>query len=69
MFVQTANRFAATVTVGRPGQERVNGKSIMSMMMLAAEHGTELEIVAEGPDADAQLRALEDLVVGGFGEE
>lgn len=49
--------------------ERVDGKSIMGMMMLAAERGTELELEAAGPDADAMLRALGDLVAAGFGEE
>ncbi|MFO1051372.1 MAG: HPr family phosphocarrier protein [Planctomycetota bacterium] len=69
MFVQTANRFAASVSVSCGGQPPVNGKSMMSMMMLAAEHGTELEIVADGPDSEAQLQALRLLVEGGFGEE
>jgi phosphocarrier protein HPr len=69
LFVQTANRYTSAVTVGRDGHERVNGKSIMGMMMLAAEHGAELEIVAEGPDAVAQVEALRDLVERGFGEE
>lgn len=70
LFVQTANSFAAKVEVRRvDGEERVDGKSIMGMMMLAAERGTELEIVATGPDADAMLRALAELVAANFGEE
>ena len=50
-------------------QEQVDGKSIMGMMMLAAERGATLELQAEGPDADQQIRALVDLVEAGFGEE
>lgn len=70
LFVQTANAYASDIQVGRVDQdERVDGKSIMGMMMLAAEPGTELELAATGPDADAMLRALADLVAAGFGED
>jgi phosphocarrier protein len=70
MFVQTANAYASKLRVGRTdNDERVDGKSIMGMMMLAAERGTELELEAAGLDADAMLRALGDLVAAGFGEE
>lgn len=70
LFVQTANAYASTLRVGRADQdERVNGKSIMEMMMLAAERGVELVLEASGPDADALLRALQDLVAANFGED
>ena len=70
LFVQTANAYASSLRVGRAEQdERVDGKSIMGMMMLAAEKGTELELEADGPDADALLRALQDLVAARFGED
>jgi phosphocarrier protein HPr len=69
LFVQTANQFESTIQVGRPGSDSVNGKSIMGIMMLAAEHGAELELVAEGPDAEALLQALRELVDSGFGED
>jgi phosphocarrier protein len=70
LFVQTANAYAAALKVGRTdASERVDGKSIMGMMMLAAERGTELELVAVGPDADGLLRALTELIVANFGEE
>ncbi|MBL8733067.1 MAG: HPr family phosphocarrier protein [Planctomycetes bacterium] len=70
LFVQTANAYAAKLQVGRvDNEERVDGKSIMGMMMLAAETGVELELQATGPDADALLRALAELVDANFGEE
>lgn len=70
LFVQTANAYASQLRVGRTdSEERVDGKSIMGMMMLAAERGVELELEAAGPDADAMLRALAELVAAHFGEE
>ena len=69
LFVQTANRFAAELRVGRAGMDAVNGKSIMGMMMLAAEQGAELELEATGSDAEEQIEALQALVESGFGED
>lgn len=70
LFVQTANAYASTLRVGRTDStERVDGKSIMGMMMLAAERGAELELQASGPDAEAMLRALAELVAANFGED
>ncbi len=70
LFVQTANAYASRITVRRQGEaEIVDGKSIMGMMMLAAERGAMLELESEGPDADQQVRALVELVEAGFGEE
>lgn len=70
MFVQTANAYASQLRVGRSdGQDRVDGKSIMGMMMLAAECGAELELEATGPDADEMLRALGELIAAKFGED
>ena len=69
MFVQIANQFDAELEVARPGEPGVNGKSIMGIMMLAAEHGTTLELSAAGADAEAMLAALADLVARKFDEE
>lgn len=70
LFVQTANSFASSLRVGRTdSDERVDGKSIMGMMMLAAERGAVLDLAAEGPDADQLVRALVELIEAGFGEE
>lgn len=66
-FVKVAGRFQAEVTVGRDDMV-VNGKSIMGVMTLAAEPGTELVIRAQGDDAEAAAEALVSLVAAGFHE-
>jgi phosphocarrier protein len=67
-FVKIAARFTCSVQVRKDTLE-VNGKSIMGMMMLAAECGSSLMLRLEGDDAHAALAALEALVAAGFGEE
>ncbi|MCS0495339.1 HPr family phosphocarrier protein [Ancylobacter mangrovi] len=67
-FVQTVERFEADVRVTRCG-ETVSGASIMGLMMLAAAPGTTILVETEGPDAEAALEALAELVAGRFGEE
>ncbi len=69
LWVQTANGFASQIIVCRPDGEKVDGKSIVGILMLAAEQGTTLEIESVGPDCEAQIRALEELVGSLFGEE
>ena len=66
-FVKLADQFAAAIEVTRNGT-LVDGRSIMGLMMLAAGPGTELEITADGVDADEALQALADLVRRGFDE-
>ena len=66
-FVQTASRFDAEVSVAKDGQV-VNGRSIMGVMMLAAEQGAMIDLRAEGPDAEAALDALAAVIADGFGE-
>ena len=68
VFVEVANKYNATVTV-RNGEQAVDGKSIMQIMMLAAVQGTELELVTDGPDAEKLLAELTDLVNRKFDEE
>ncbi len=58
MFVQIANRYDSDVTVRR-GDEEVNGKSIMGILMLGADHNSELVLVVDGTDADAAFKDLE----------
>jgi len=67
-FVKLANRFQAHVAV-RKDELEVNGKSIMGMMMLAAECGSALVIRAEGEDAEQAVETLLALVAAGFGED
>ena len=66
-IVKTAGKFASNVTIVREDLE-VNGKSIMGVMMLAAECGSEITLRATGPDADAAIDALAQLVAAKFGE-
>jgi phosphocarrier protein HPr len=67
-FVHVASRYRAHVLVAREGRV-VDGKSIMGILLLAAAHGTRITISAEGPDGQAALAALCELVDSGFGEE
>jgi phosphocarrier protein len=68
MFVKTANRFACDIFVEKDG-EKVNGKSIMGLMMLAAGQGSKLRILCEGADAARAIAEIENLVLSKFGEE
>ena len=67
-FVRLAARFLADIYVARDATE-VNGKSIMGVMMLAAEQGAEIEIRAEGQDAEKAVEELVALVERGFDED
>ncbi len=66
-LVRLASTFTSDIMFAKDGME-VNGKSIMGVMMLAAECGSSLTIRASGPDAEQAVQALLDLVAGGFGE-
>jgi phosphocarrier protein HPr len=68
MFVKVANRFACNIFVEKDG-EKVNGKSIMGLMMLAAGPGSKLTLHAEGQDAMQALAELEVLMNRKFDEE
>ena len=68
MFVRTANRYACDLFVEKDG-EKVNGKSIMGLMMLAAGPGSKLTIYALGADAAAAVAAIEDLIKQKFNED
>ncbi len=61
LFVQVANRFESNITVSR-AQEKVNGKSIMGILMLGAEQGSEIILEVDGKDADSALVELERIV-------
>jgi phosphocarrier protein HPr len=68
MFVKTANRFACDIFVEKDG-EKVNGKSIMGLMMLAAGPGSKLTVIADGPDASKAIDEIEGLIKRKFDEE
>jgi len=66
-LTQVASQFKANVWVSRNGR-RVNAKSIMGVMMLAAGQGTSVLLEAEGHDAEQALAALTKLIANRFGE-
>ena len=68
MFVKTANRFGSDIFVEKDG-EKINGKSIMGLMMLAAGPGSKVTLHVKGVDAAAAITELEALVKRKFDEE
>ncbi len=67
LFVQVANKFRANIRIKKEKQE-VNGKSILSVMMIAAAYGTKITIKAKGKDEKIALAKLKELVESKFGE-
>jgi len=67
-FVTVASSFSSSIDITKDGQ-KVNGKSIMGVMMLAASRGTELIIMASGSDEIEAADSLASLVTGRFGEQ
>ena len=67
MLSQAANQFSSNIYIQK-GLMKVNAKSIMGIMMLAANHGTQLTIRAEGADEEEAVEALSKLVDSGFEE-
>lgn len=67
-LVTLTSRFESRIELGRNGQ-MVNAKSIMGIMMLAASKGTTLKVVAEGPDEEEAVTAIETLVNNRFDED
>ena len=68
MFVRIASRYRSEVWVEKEG-EKINGKSIMGLMMLAAGQGSKLMIRCEGPDADKAMEEIEELINKRFNED
>ena len=66
-IVKLASKYQSDITLVRDDLE-VNGKSIMGVMMLAAEFGSSLTLRAAGPDAEQAVSALSDLIARKFGE-
>lgn len=67
-FVKTAGAFKADIAVSRSGQT-VSGHSIMGLMMLAASTGCDIDLVCSGPDAEAAMSALKELIDNKFEED
>lgn len=67
-FVEVVEGFDAEATVSKDGMD-VSGDSIMGLLMLAASHGTQIDVATSGPQADALADALETLVAQRFGED
>ena len=67
-LTQAASRFSSDVHISR-GARRVNAKSIMGVMMLAAGQGSTVTVEAEGEDAEQAVQAIGQLINDGFGEE
>ncbi len=66
-IVRLSSTFDSEIEISKDGFG-VNGKSIMGVMMLAAECGSSITIKADGPDAERAVEALAQLVADGFGE-
>ena len=66
-LVNCASQYASSVQLVREGQ-KVNGKSIMGVMMLAASQGTKLSLEVDGADESEAAAALKELIAGRFGE-
>ena len=66
-FVHTASSFASRISV-RKGDRLVDGKSIMGLLLLAASHGSVIDITADGPDEAEASKALCALITRGFDE-
>ena len=67
LLVQTSNRFKCEVEIQK-GRQKVNGKSIMGIMTLAAGAGTPITVRTSGDDAGAAMEELSKLITGNFGE-
>ena len=71
LFVRTCGQFGSKITVANPaaGKGPVDAKSILSVLTLGVSSGTEIEVAAEGDDAEAALAAIREAVEGGLGED
>lgn len=68
MIVKCLLQFESEIFIEKDGR-KVNGKSIMGILMLAAGKGSQIQVEADGPDAQEALGAVEDLILSKFGED
>lgn len=66
-FIQKTNEFKSTIWIERDDR-RVNAKSLLGVLSLGIVGGTTIKVVADGPDEDKAIEALERLVANGFSE-
>ncbi|MFH1395614.1 MAG: HPr family phosphocarrier protein [Candidatus Omnitrophota bacterium] len=62
LFVQIANKYDSEITIIK-GEQAVNGKSIMGILMLAAEKGARISIIAKGEDAEDAIKELTQILL------
>ena len=67
VLVRTSSKYSSEVKIIKDDYE-VNGKSILGVLSLAAIKGSEVQVIARGPDAEKAIKGLQDLVESGFGE-
>jgi len=69
-LVRTASRFQSDIKLTRSGEDhKIDGKSILGILLIAAAKGTRLLFTFDGPDEELAARAIEELIRGKFGEE
>jgi len=68
LFVQVANKFVSDITIRKDDQE-VNGKSIMGILMLAAEKGAKVTLVVDGDDSEAAMEELAGILLNDIEQE
>ena len=69
-LVKLTSRFQSQVNLARlNSSERIDGKSILAILLLAASSGTDLEVMVKGTDEEAAMEAISELVANRFGEE
>ena len=68
LLVETANRYQSEITIQK-GKHKINAKSIMGVLMLAAGPGSKITVRAIGPDAERAIAAIEKLIIDNFGEK
>lgn len=68
LFASTAARFSSSIKAGVKNNKMVDAKSVMSLMLLAASQGSQLQLDISGDDQEAAMQAITDLIANRFGE-
>ncbi|NVK56909.1 MAG: HPr family phosphocarrier protein [Alteromonadaceae bacterium] len=66
-LVQLANQFDAQITLVK-GEQHANANSVLGLMLMESHQGEQVEVISEGPDAEAAMDAVESLIAGRFNE-